>query len=161
MSQYVPYQSQMDKSWSIRAGTTSALENHASTYPVTCLGHVRVFPLSMSGLNCAIFLCKEGPGCRFTPTGLLRVRIYPVTCIYVSCDMPGSCLRASCDKSWSIRAGTTSALENQATTYPVTCLGHVRVLYILTWRPGDLEYNHDSLMVIACVLRRDQTVTRP
>ena len=26
-----------------------------------------------SGLNCAISLCKEGLGCRFTPTGLLRV----------------------------------------------------------------------------------------
>jgi hypothetical protein len=36
------------------------------------------------------------------------------------------------DKTWSIRAGTTSALENHATMYPVSCLGRVRVLYILT-----------------------------
>ena len=35
------------------------------------------------------------------------------------------------DKSWSIRAGAANALEYQATTYPVTCLGHVRVVYIL------------------------------
>ena len=39
---YILYQFQMDESWSIRAGTTSALENHAATYPVICLGHVRV-----------------------------------------------------------------------------------------------------------------------
>ena len=31
-----------------------------------------------------------------------------------------------------MRTGTASALENQATTYPVTCLGHVRVFHILT-----------------------------
>ena len=30
-----------------------------------------------------------------------------------------------------IRTGTANALKNQATTYPVTCLGHVRVMYIL------------------------------
>ena len=35
------------------------------------------------------------------------------------------------DESWSIRADTANALENHATTYPVACYGHVRVLYIL------------------------------
>ena len=33
-----------------------------------------------------------------------------------------------------IRADTANALENQATTYPVTCPGQVRVMNILTNR---------------------------
>ena len=40
-----------------------------------------------------------------------------------------------------IRAGTTNTLENHATTYPVTRLGHVRVLYIHTNRNDVGEYD--------------------
>jgi hypothetical protein len=36
------YQFQMDMSWSIHMGAATALEDQATTYPVTCLGHVRV-----------------------------------------------------------------------------------------------------------------------
>ena len=35
-----------------------------------------------------------------------------------------------------MRTGTANALENQATTNPVTCPGHVRVVYILNNRNG-------------------------
>ena len=40
-----------------------------------------------------------------------------------------------------ICTGTANALENQATTYPVTCLGHVRVLYILNNRNDVGKYD--------------------
>ena len=40
-----------------------------------------------------------------------------------------------------IRTGTANALENQGTTYPVTCLDHIRVLYILTNRNDVGKYD--------------------
>ena len=65
----------------IRTGTANALENQATTYPVTCPGKYDVWigwskwPLSTSMLNCAIRLGREGPGSCFTTTGLLSVKL--------------------------------------------------------------------------------------
>ena len=43
-----------------------------------------------------------------------------------------------------IPTGTANALENQATTYPVTCLGHVRVMYMLANKNPYLgEYHYE------------------
>ena len=45
----------------------------------------------------------------------------------------------------AMRTGTANVLENHATTYPVTCLGHVRVLYILTYSSGILHLDPTDL----------------
>ena len=127
--------------------------------------------------NCAISLIREEPETCSTLTGLLRVKLcrYGQTKVTVhgcrqsihrylnpkqtmwelstysrsDSRVKDDLHRFQMDKSWSIRAGAANALENQATAYPVTCLGHVKNVkkFQLVFGVGVL---HWTLIVPTC-----------